>query len=69
MERIAPLTNLLTLAPSTIPRPVRIARTCGQFTVRCLKSLARGYIESAMYYPYWGWTGTPPPPPTTGAPR
>jgi hypothetical protein len=69
MERIAPGTNVLNLAPCPTPRPVGLARTCAQFTVRCLKSLARGYVESAMYYPYWGWTGTPPPPLTSSAPR
>lgn len=69
MERIAPLTNLVTLTPSTMPRHVRIARTCGQLTVRCLKSLARSYVKSAIYYPYWGWTGIPPQTHTPDAPR
>jgi hypothetical protein len=52
MERNASVTNHLTLAPSHVSRR-SIARTCGSFTLRCLKAIGEGYIQSGAYNPYW----------------
>lgn len=67
MERIASLTNLLTLAPSTTSRLDSIVGALRQFTLKCLKALAAGYVESCRYYGYWILTS--PPPPCTPQPR
>jgi hypothetical protein len=69
MERIASVTNLLTLAPATNSRHMSIARACGQFTVKCLTTLAQGFVQAGMSYPYWIWMGPPPPWRTPRAPR
>lgn len=52
MERNASATSLLTLAQPSPARP-SVARIFGTFALRCLKAIARGYVESAVYYPYW----------------
>ena len=57
MERNASATNYLALAhPSAAGASV--ARTCFTFALRCLKAIARSYVESAYYNPCWigaGW--------------
>ncbi len=67
MERITPVANLLTLAPSTTPRPLDVARTCGTLTVRCLKARLPAYIVAGKTYLYWIWMG--PLPRRTRTPR
>jgi hypothetical protein len=52
MERNASVTNHLTLAPPHVSRR-SIARTCGSFTLRCLKAIGESYIQSSAYNPYW----------------
>ena len=57
MERNASATNFRTLAQPTAAR-LSVARTCLTFALQCLKTIARGYVESAYYNPYWigaGW--------------
>ena len=57
METNASVTNSLTLAQPCAARPL-VARICGKLALRCLKAIARGYVESAHYNPYWigaGW--------------
>ncbi len=50
MERNASVTQVPPLTqPSTTS--LSFARTCGTFSLRCLKAIARGYVESAFYYP------------------
>lgn len=52
MEKNASVINRLTLAlPSVSHRSV--ARTCGSFTLRCLKAIAESYVQSSAYNPYW----------------
>jgi hypothetical protein len=52
MGRNASVTNHLTLAPPHVSRR-SIARTCGNFTLRCLKAIGESYIQSSAYNPYW----------------
>jgi hypothetical protein len=52
MERTASVTNHLTLAPPSVSRR-SVARTCGNFTLQCLKAIAEGYGQSSVYNPYW----------------
>jgi hypothetical protein len=52
MERNASVTNRLTLAPQSVSRR-SVARTCGRFTLRCLKAIAGTYVQSTAYNPYW----------------
>ena len=52
MERNALVTNRLTLAPPSASRR-SVARTCGSFTLRCLKAIAESYVQSSVYNPYW----------------
>ena len=59
MERKALVTNLLTLAPPSVSRR-SVARTCGSFTLRCLKAMAESYVRSSAYNPYWIGTGPLP---------
>ncbi len=57
METHASVTNSLTLAQPAAARP-SVARMCGMLALRRLKAIARGYVESAHYTPYWigaGW--------------
>lgn len=57
METNASVTNFLTLAQPSAARP-SVARICGTLALRCLKAIARDYVESAHYNPYWigaGW--------------
>jgi len=54
-KRFSP--NFLTLAQPSAARP-SVASICGMHALRCLKAIARGYVESAHYNPYWigaGW--------------
>lgn len=48
----ASVTNLLTPAQPSAARP-SVARIIGAFALRCLEASARGYVESAVYHPYW----------------
>ncbi len=59
MERNASATNYLTLAQSLAARPP-VATICGTFALRWLKAIARGYVESAVYNPYWIGAGPVP---------
>ena len=59
MERNASVTNRMTLAPQSVSRR-SVARTCGSFTVRCLKAIAESYVQSSAYYPYWIGAGPLP---------
>ena len=59
MERNASVTNHLTLAPPHVSRR-SVARTCGSFTIRCLKSIAESYLQSSAYNPYWIGAGPLP---------
>jgi hypothetical protein len=59
MERTASVTNHLTLAPPHGSRR-SIARTCGSFTLRCLKAIGESYIHSSAYNPYWLGAGPLP---------
>ena len=52
MERNASFTNRLTLAQPSVSRR-SVARTCGSFTLRCLKAIAESYVQSGAYNPYW----------------
>jgi hypothetical protein len=52
MERNALVTNRLTLAPLSVRRR-SVARTCGSFTLRCLKAIGENYVQSSAYNPYW----------------
>ncbi len=52
MERNASVANHLTLAYPSVSRR-SVARTCGSFTIRCLKAMAQSYLESSPYNPYW----------------
>ena len=52
MERNASVTDNLTLAQPSVSRR-SVARTCGSFTIRCLKAIAESYLQSSAYNPYW----------------
>jgi hypothetical protein len=52
MESNASADTVLTLDPRPMATGT-FARTCGKFTLRCLKAMARGFVESSVYYPYW----------------
>lgn len=52
MERNASVIHRLTLEPPSVSRP-SVARTCGSFTLRCLKAVAESYVQSSAYNPYW----------------
>ncbi len=52
MERNASVANHLTLAYPSVSRR-SVARTCGNFTVRCLKAIGESYVQSSVYNPYW----------------
>ncbi len=51
MERNASVANHVTLGYPSVSRSV--ARTCGSFTLRCVKAVAASYAESSAYNPYW----------------
>lgn len=59
MERNGSVTNHLTLAPPHVSRR-SIARTCGSFTLLCLKAIGESYIQSSAYNPYWLGAGPLP---------
>lgn len=44
--------NGLTFAKTAASRR-SVARTCGSFTLRCLKAIAGTYVQSSAYNPYW----------------
>ena len=52
MERNASATYRLTLEPQSVSRR-SVARTCGSFTLRCLRAIAESYVQSGAYNPYW----------------
>ena len=52
MERNASVANHLTLAYPSVSRR-SVARTCGSFTLRCLKAMAESFVQSSAYNPYW----------------
>jgi len=52
MERNASVANHLTLAPPSNSHR-SVVRTCGSFTLRCLKAIAASYAQSSAYNPYW----------------
>lgn len=52
MERNESVTSRLTLAPTTASRRP-VAKTCGNFALRCLKAIAESYVQSSAYNPYW----------------
>ena len=52
MERNASDTKHLTLAPPSTSYQ-SVARTCGDFTLRCLLAIAQAYARSSAYNPYW----------------
>ena len=52
MERSPSVTNRLTLAPESDSRR-SIVRTCGSFTLMCLKAIAESYVLSCSFNPYW----------------
>jgi hypothetical protein len=52
MERDASVTNRLAFASQSVSRR-SVARTCGSFTLRCLKAIAESYVQSSAYDPYW----------------
>ena len=68
MERNAPVTNLLQLAPRSAARQP-VARICGTFALRCLKTIGKVYVESALYHPYWIGAGAVSTPRIGGATR
>ncbi len=49
-ETNASVTKHLTLAQPSISRR-SVARTCGDFILRCLKATGQAYAQSAVYYP------------------
>jgi hypothetical protein len=51
--------NRLTLAKTAASRR-SVARTCGSFTLRCLKAIAKSYVQSSAYNPYWIGAGPLP---------
>jgi len=59
MERDSSVTNHLTLAQPTVSRR-SVARTCGSFTIRCLKAIAESYLQSSAFNPYWIGVGPLP---------
>jgi hypothetical protein len=59
MERNASVTNRLTLAPPSVSRR-SVAKTCGSFTLLCLKAIGESYIQSRPYNPYWIGAGPLP---------
>ena len=52
MERNALVANHLTLAYPSVSRR-SVARTCGSFTLRCLKAMAASCAQSSAYNLYW----------------
>ena len=52
MERNASVANRLTLAPPSVSRR-SVARTCGNYILRCLKAIGESYVQAGAYYPYW----------------
>ena len=52
MERNATFTNGLTVAPSSVSRR-SVAKTCGSFTLRCIRAIGEAYLQSSAYNPYW----------------
>lgn len=59
MQRNASVASHLTLAQPSVSRR-SVARTCGSFTVRCLKVVAESYLQSRTYNPYWIGVGPLP---------
>ena len=59
MERNASVANHLTLAYPSVSRR-SVARTCGSFTLRCLKAIGESYIQSSAYNAYWLGAGPLP---------
>jgi hypothetical protein len=59
MERNASVTNHLTLTQPSVSRR-SVARTCGNFTIRCFKAIAEDYLQSSAYNPYWIGAGPLP---------
>lgn len=59
MQRNASVAGHLNLTQPSVSRR-SIARTCGRFTVLCLKAMAEGYLRLRPYSPYWIGAGPLP---------
>jgi hypothetical protein len=59
MPRNASVASHLNLAQPSVGRR-SVARTCGRFTVQCLKAVVESYLQSRAYSVYWIGVGALP---------
>lgn len=55
MNTTAPQTNPLTMATPTTPPPAGFVRKSGSLIAKCLRALARTWVDGSKYNPYSMW--------------